>query len=64
MSQGALLLARNNSEVDYIKQAVFCANRIKKYQGIPVSIITDAADYLEKTYPAHPFDKVINADCI
>jgi hypothetical protein len=62
MSQGALLLARNNSEVDYIKQAVFCANRIKKYQGIPVSIITDAADYLEKTYPDHPFDKVINAN--
>ena len=62
MSKGALLLARNNSEVDYIKQAVFCANRIIKYQGIPVSIITDAPGYLEKTYPAHPFDKVINAD--
>ena len=60
MTKGAILIARNNSEVDYIKQAVFCANRIKKYQGIPVSIITDNVEYLEKTHPDHPFDQVIN----
>jgi hypothetical protein len=59
MTKGALLIARNNSEVNYIKQAVFCANRIIKYQGIPVSIITDNVDYLISMHPDHPFDNVI-----
>jgi hypothetical protein len=59
LSRGALLIARNNSQIDYIKQAVFAATRIKKYMGIPVSILTDNAGYLLKKYPNHPFDKIL-----
>ena len=61
MSKGALLIARNNSELDYIKQAIFCAERIKKYVEIPVTLITDNRDYLLKTYKdkADVFDEII-----
>ena len=59
MSNGAVLIARNNAEVDYVKQAVFCANRIIKFLDIPVSLITDNLEYVEKNYPGHPFDKII-----
>jgi hypothetical protein len=62
MSQGAVLIARNNTEVDYIKQAVFCAKRIIHFLNIPVSLITDNTDYLEKNYKDHPFDKVITVN--
>jgi len=30
MNQGVVLFAFNNISVDYIKQAVYCAKRIKK----------------------------------
>lgn len=59
MSNGAVLIARNNTEVDYIKQAVFCAKRIIKFLDIPVSLITDNLEYVEKNHPDHPFDKII-----
>lgn len=59
MSRGALLIARNNSEVDYVKQAVFSAKRINQYLGIPVSLITDNLAYIEKYHANHPFDKII-----
>jgi hypothetical protein len=59
MSNGAVLIARNNTEIDYVKQAVFCANRIIKFLDIPVSLITDNLEYVEKNYPGHPFDKII-----
>jgi hypothetical protein len=61
MTSGALLIARNNSEVDYTKQAVYAANRIKKYLNLPVSIITDNAAYLKKSFSNYKtiFDQVI-----
>ena len=39
MSEGVLLFAYNNEQLDYVKQAIFCAKRIKeftnlKYQGV------------------------------
>ena len=58
MSKGALLIACNNTQVDYIKQAIFCAARIKQYLNIPVSLVTDNASYLEANYQ-HEFDNVI-----
>ena len=45
-TKGAFLIARNNSQVDYIKQAVFLAKRIRKYLGLPTTILTDGVDYL------------------
>jgi|TARA_B110000503_G_C7065633_1_gene378626 hypothetical protein len=62
MTKGVILIARNNSSIDYIKQAVFCADRIIRYLNIPVSLITDNISYLEKHYPTHPFDQLIEID--
>lgn len=40
-SNGALLFAHNNHEIDYGLQAVICAKLIKKNLNVPVSIVTD-----------------------
>lgn len=50
MSKGALLIACNNNQVDYIKQAIFCAERIKKYLEIPVTLVTSSSGYLYENY--------------
>jgi len=60
MSQGAVLVAQNNSTIDYIKLAIFSAKRINKFLDIPVSIVTDGRGYLESQYPDHPFDKILD----
>jgi len=57
VSRGILVFARNNSQIDYVKQAYFLALRAKEYLGLPVSIATDALDYV-KTFP-DVFDHVI-----
>lgn len=59
MSKGALLIARNNGDIDYVKQAVFLAKRIKSYLDIPTSIITDSVEYLENCFDSAVFDKII-----
>lgn len=45
MTKGLLVFARNNSEVDYVKQASFLARRAKQYLDLPTSIVTDSKDY-------------------
>ena len=40
-NKGALIFARNNAQIDYIKQARFSAQRIRKHLDIPTSIVTD-----------------------
>lgn len=58
MTHGALIFAHNNSAVDYIKLAVFCAKQIIKYLKIPVTLVTDISyDDTEKV-----FDQVIVID--
>jgi hypothetical protein len=51
MKQGVMLFAFNNSSIDYVKQAVYCAKRIKYHLDLPVQLVTDAVDYIESTYP-------------
>ena len=51
MTQGVLLFALNNKDVDYIKQAVFCAKRIKHHLKLPVALVTDNRNYLTKRFP-------------
>ena len=58
-TKGAFLIARNNSQVDYVKQAVFLAKRIKKYLGIPTTVLTDSVEYLETNFDATVFDNII-----
>ena len=59
-SRGALLIAKNNTQVDYIKEAGFLANRIKKFLNIGTSVITDSTEYLESAFDSSIFDKVIS----
>jgi hypothetical protein len=51
MTNGILLFAFNNSNIDYVKQAIYCAKRVKQYLNLPVQLITDAVDYIESEYP-------------
>lgn len=48
MSKGVLLFAYNNSDIDYVKQAIFSAKRIKEYLKLPVALVTDDIDYSKK----------------
>ncbi len=61
-SRGVVLFARNNGKLDYVKQAVFLAKRIKKYLNLPTTVITDSADYLEKVFDTNIFDKIITVE--
>lgn len=62
MSKGVFLIARNNGYIDYVKQAVFLAKRIKHHLGVPVSVATDSVDYLINTFGTTNFDKVIKLE--
>jgi hypothetical protein len=59
MSKGVLLFAQNNEQIDYIKQAVYLAKRIKRFLDLPVSLVTDSKEYLENTFGLDDFDKII-----
>ena len=61
MTKGLLLFALNNSEIDYIKQAVYCAKKSKEHLKLPVALVTDNITYLEETYPFYKkyIDQVI-----
>jgi len=64
MSKGVLVFARNNSQVDYVKQAYFLAKRVEKYLKLPVSLVTDNLDYIKSNYKDYKkvFDKVITTE--
>ncbi len=64
MTQGVLLFAQNNSDIDYNKLAVFAATRVEQYLNLPVSIVTDSKDWLLKSQPTARalFDKIISID--
>jgi hypothetical protein len=51
MKCGVVLFAFNNSGIDYVKQAVYCAKRVKQYLNLPVQLITDTTDYIQSNYP-------------
>jgi hypothetical protein len=61
MSKGILVFARNNEEVDYVKQAYHLAKRAKEYLDLPVTIVTDSKAWLIKSFPDYTkvFDKII-----
>ena len=50
-TKGILLFAFNNSEIDYIKQAIYCAKKTKEHLKLPVALVTDNMSYLETAYP-------------
>ena len=48
-NKGALIFARNNEQVDYLKQAYYLAKRITKYLNLPTTVVTDSVEYLKDT---------------
>lgn len=60
--RGVILIANNNSSMDYVKQAWFLAKRINRYLKLPVSIITDSIDYLTRNFDVSVFDEIIEID--
>ena len=62
MSKGILVFARNNSEIDYVKQAYFLAKQAKHILNLPVTVVTDSIAHLKSTYTDYNevFDKVIS----
>jgi hypothetical protein len=62
MSQGIVIFAQNNADIDYIKLSVFSARQAQKYLDLPVSLITDSRGWLEQSFPDHPFDQIIDVD--
>jgi hypothetical protein len=60
MTQGVLLIANNNSEINYVQQAVFLAKRIKKHLNLPTSLITNNVDYVKKLELNNVFEKIIS----
>lgn len=61
MTRGVLIFAQNNAEIDYAKISLFAAKRVKEYLGVPVSLVTDSADWLKKSQPDAElvFDQII-----
>lgn len=57
MVRGILLVAHNNGKEDYLRMAVYTANRAHQYLNLPVSLITDV-DTLGTEIPT-VFDKII-----
>ena len=56
MNNGVLCFANNNGRINYIKQAEFLATRVKKYLGLPTSLVTSTPqDVSNKKL----FDKII-----
>lgn len=62
MTKGVLLIANNNSSVDYVKQAVYLTERIHKYLDIPVTIATNNVTYLKNNFDEYLFDKIIEIE--
>jgi hypothetical protein len=62
MTKGVLLIANNNSQIDYVKQSIYLADRIHKYLDVPVSIITNSIDYLKRCFDSTVFEKIIDVN--
>lgn len=62
MTQGVLIFAQNNSEIDYAKLSVFCAKRVREYLDKPVTLVTDSKDWLLQSQPDANkiFDNIIS----
>jgi hypothetical protein len=62
MTQGFLLFAHNNEEIDYALLAAWCARRIGKYLNKPVSLVADTATVARLGPHKKYFDKIIFSD--
>jgi hypothetical protein len=56
-SKGVIVFAKNNGNVDYVKQAAYVAKRVKQYMGLPTTIVTDSPTYAQKF--SDTFDEIL-----
>lgn len=61
-TKGVLIFARNNDQLDYVKQAYFLATRVKKYLDVSVTIATENVEYLKKRYDLSIVDNIIKIE--
>jgi len=59
MTKGVVLIARNNKEINYVKQAAFLACRIKKYLDLPTTLITDNKNYVVENNLVDCFETIL-----
>lgn len=57
MNKGAVLIAHNSGELDYVNMAIASAERIKRHLKLPVTLVTDTKSWEGKEYTG--FDHVI-----
>jgi len=66
MTNGVLMFAHNNQEIDYGMMAYLSARHVEKYLKVPVSLVTDSGTvkWLDKSDPGFKniFDKIILTD--
>ena len=64
MSNGVLCFANNNGKVDYLKQAIFLAERVKQYLDLPISLVTANKKDFDYMYSDKRdlFDNIIEAE--
>ena len=53
MSQGVLIFALNNEQLDYVELAMNSARLVKKHLDKKVAIVTDSPDWLKSQYPTY-----------
>lgn len=51
MSQGVLIYALNNEQLDYVELAMNSARLVKRHLNKEVAIVTDSPDWLKSQYP-------------
>lgn len=63
MTQGVLIFAFNNAEVDYVEIAIYAAKRVKQFLNKPVSLVTDSVNWLHTKFPddVKVFDQIIES---
>jgi len=60
MTNGVLLFAYNNEQIDYVAQACYLANRVQQYMNLPTTLVTDDKARVEKYYNGNEvFDNII-----
>jgi len=58
MTQGVLLFAFNNEQIDYLAMAAWSVQNIRRHLNLPVCVVTDVADIPS----AYQFDHVVRVD--
>jgi hypothetical protein len=61
MTNGVVLFAYNNQEIDYAQLAWFAAKKVTQFLEVPVTVITDDKTIFDKL-DISVFDKIIELD--